>query len=349
VADRRERRASRRRRDDRRGARPAHSLHRWSAATCGHGPVIAGGGGVRDISGSALGQHPQAGGRGGGQRGRPLPGGRRLSFTEPTRDGPAGQRLGPRTLATTVWYPRSGSGPAAGPRPLLVFAPGFMQCSGPYSALLEAWASAGYVVAAVDFPRTSCHEGAAAHEPDLVNQPRDVTYAITRLLALNARSHDLFSGLLNRREIGAAGQSDGGDTVAALAANGCCIDSRLAAVAVLSGAEWPPMPGRYFPRGRRTPPMLFVQGSSDVINPPWTSVQLYRTDRSRARYYLDLLGADHMSPYTGPNATERLVVRVTLAFFDRYLRGQAGALDAMTRAGNVSGTAILVGGGQPPP
>jgi predicted dienelactone hydrolase len=273
----------------------------------------------------------------------------RLTFTEPIRDGPAGRRLGPRTLATTVRYPRIGSGPAAGPRPLLVFAPGFMQCSGPYSALLDAWASAGYVVAAVDFPRTSCHEGAAAYEPDLVNQPRDVTYAINRLLTLNARPHDLFSGLLDRREIGAVGQSDGGDTVAALAANGCCIDSRLAAVAVLSGAEWPPMPGRYFPRGRRTPPMLFVQGSSDMINPPWTSVQLYRTDRSRARYYLDLLGADHMSPYTGPNATERLVVRVTLAFFDRYLRGQAGALETMTRAGNVSGTAILVGGGQPPP
>jgi dienelactone hydrolase len=281
--------------------------------------------------------------------GRYQVGERRLTFTEPIRDGPAGRRLGPRTLATTVRYPRFGSGPAAGPRPLLVFAPGFMQCSGPYSALLDAWASAGYVVAAVDFPRTSCHEGAAAYEPDLVNQPRDVTYAITRLLTLNARPHDLFSGLLDRREIGAVGQSDGGDTVAALAANGCCIDSRLAAVAVLSGAEWPPMPGRYFPRGRRTPPMLFVQGSSDMVNPPWTSVQLYRTDRSRARYYLDLLGADHMSPYTGPNATERLVVRVTLAFFDRYLRGQAGALDTMTRAGNVRGTAILVGGGQPPP
>jgi len=281
--------------------------------------------------------------------GRYQVGERRLTFTEPIRDGPAGRHLGPRTLATTVRYPRFGSGPAAGPRPLLVFAPGFMQCSGPYSALLDAWASAGYVVAAVDFPRTGCHEGAAAYEPDLVNQPRDVTYAITRLLTLNARPHDLFSGLLDRREIAAVGQSDGGDTVAALAANGCCIDSRLAAVAVLSGAEWPPMPGRYFPRGRRTPPMLFIQGSSDMINPPWTSVQLYRTDRSRARYYLDLLGADHMSPYTGPNATERLVVRVTLAFFDRYLRGQAGALDTMTRAGNVSGTAILVGGGQPPP
>src|SRR5436190_2255274 len=115
-----------------------------------------------------------------GVAGRYQVGERRLTFTEPARDGPAGERLGPRTLAITVWYPRSGSGPATGARPLLVFAPGFRQCSGPYSALLEAWASAGYVVAAVDFPRTSCHEGAAAYEPDLVNQPRDVTYAFTR-------------------------------------------------------------------------------------------------------------------------------------------------------------------------
>jgi hypothetical protein len=32
------------------------------------------------------------------------------------------------------------------------------------------------------------------------------------------------------------------------------------------------MPGRYF--AHRAPPMLFVQGSADRVNPPWTSVQL---------------------------------------------------------------------------
>ncbi len=230
-----------------------------------------------------------------------------------------------------------------------MFAPGFMMCSGPYSALLQAWASAGYVVAAVNFPRTSCHASAGAYEPDLVNQPRDVTYALSRLLALSARPHGLFSGLLDRHEIGAVGHSNSGDTVAALAANGCCIDPRLTAVAVLSGAEWPPMPGRYFPRGSETPPMLFVQGSANTVNPPWTSAQLYRADRTRARYYLDLLGADHMTPYTGANPVERLVAGVTLSFFNRYLLGQAGALATMTQAGNVSGHAVLVSGGQPPP
>ena len=67
--------------------------------------------------------------------------------------------------------------------------------------------------------------------------------------------------------------------------------------------------------------MLFVQGSTDAINPPWTSKQLYEADQERARYYLDLLGADHMTPYTGANPVERLVARVTLAFFNQYVLG----------------------------
>lgn len=281
-----------------------------------------------------------------GVAGRYRVGERQLTFTEPAHTGVTGQHLGPRTLATVVWYPLAGSRPAAGPLPLIMFAPGFMQCGGPYASLLRSWASAGYVVAAVDFPRTSC-QVAAPYEADLVNQPRDVSYALTKMLDLSGQPGDEFHGLLDRHEIGAAGQSDGGDTVAALVANGCCTDHRVAAAAVLSGAEWPPMPGRYFAHG--APPMLFVQGSADTINPPWTSKQLYRADQERARYYLDLFGVDHMTPYTGTNPVERLVARVTLAFFNRYVLGQAAALAAMTREGNVSGAAALVSGGTPPP
>ena len=43
------------------------------------------------------------------------------------------------------------------------------------------------------------------------------------------------------------------------------------------------------------------------------------------------------------------MARVTLAFFDRYVLGQADALQTMTRDGNVTGTAALVSGGQTPP
>jgi fermentation-respiration switch protein FrsA (DUF1100 family) len=270
---------------------------------------------------------------------------RRVTWTEAARKGPAGQHLGPRALVTQIWYPRVRG--AAGPFPLLLFAPGFLQCPGAYSDLLRAWASAGYVVAAVTFPRTSCHLGAEADESDLVNQPQDMSYVLTRLLALSARPGGPFSGLLDPGEVGAAGQSDGGDTVAALAASTCCADRRLKAVAVLSGAEWPPMPGRYF--SGRVPPMLFTQGSADTVNPPWMSLQLYRADRAGPRYYLDLFGASHLIPYEGANPVERLVARVTLAFFDRYVLGQAGALRTMTRDGNVAGAAALVSDGRPPP
>ena len=72
-------------------------------------------------------------------------------------------RLGPRALPTTVWFPAIPPAAAASGRlarglfPLVVFAPGFAQCDGSYGSLLRAWASAGYVVAGVTFPRTSCH------------------------------------------------------------------------------------------------------------------------------------------------------------------------------------------------
>jgi dienelactone hydrolase len=274
-----------------------------------------------------------------------------LTFAEPAHTGPTGQYLTQRTLVIDVRYPHAwrsgGPGLARGPFPLIMFAPGFMQCDGPYADLLDAWAGAGYVVAAVNFPRTDCRVGAAADEPDLVNQPWDMSYALSRMLALSGRPAGLLSGLLSSRQIAVAGQSDGGDTVAALAANTCCTDHRLAAVAVLSGAEWPPMPGRYFPDG--APPMLFVQGSADVVNPPWTSVQLYTADRARPRYYLDLFGATHTVPYWGTNPVERIVAATTLAFFNRYVLGKVGALAAMTQDGNVRGAAALVSGGQLPP
>jgi dienelactone hydrolase len=267
-----------------------------------------------------------------------------LTVTEPARTE-AGQ---PRRLLIQIWHPLAGSpgssgSPATGRLPLIVFGPGFMQCGGPYRDLLRAWASAGYVVAAVNFPRSDCRTGAAATESDLVNQPGDVSYAITALLRRSATR--LLGGRLNPREIAVAGQSDGGDTVAAVAANSCCTDRRVRAVAVLSGAEWPAMPGAFF--ARPPVPMLFTQGSADTLNLPGCSVAMYRADPAAERFYLDLIGADHTGPYWGTNTYERVVARVTLAFFNRYVLGRRAAASGMRRAGNVRNVARLFrnGGG----
>lgn len=275
-----------------------------------------------------------------------------MTFTEPAHTGVTGQRLGSRSLVTEIWYPttQGSSGPqhTPGPLPLLMFAPGFAQCVSQYQHLLQTWATAGYVVAAVTFPRTNCGEGAAAYEPDLVNQPADVSYVLSRLLALNAEPNNFFSGLLNPDEVAAAGQSDGGDTVAAMAANTCCRNTRLKAVAVLSGAEWPHtyMPWEHFPGA--APPMLFTQGSADTVNLPSASMQLYLADKGNPRYYLALFGATHLVPYEGDDSVERLVARICLEFFARYVLGDAGALATMMREGNASGAAALDSGGKVP-
>lgn len=272
----------------------------------------------------------------------------KIWFTEPAHTGPTGAHLGARRLLTVIRYPLADSPPgtrkpARGPLPLLVFGPGFQQCDAPYTGLLKAWASAGYVVAAVNFPESDCLTGSSATESDMVNQPADMSYVITKMLALSAKPHGFFSGVLSRGQIAVSGQSDGGDTVAALGANTCCTDHRVKAVAVLSGAQWPAMPGQFF--SKRPAPMLFVQGNADTVNLPGCSAAMYHADPAPDRFYLDLLGADHLTPYWGVNSYERIVARVTVAFFDRFVLGRLAAGPAMSRHGDVAGLAEFLSHG----
>jgi predicted dienelactone hydrolase len=268
-----------------------------------------------------------------------------FSFTEP-----ASAQHRRRLLHVTVHLPvLSGAQPAGRPAggifPLVVFAPGFLQCGGAYRDLLHQWASAGYVVAAVDFPRTNCHT-VKPFEPDLSNQPADMAYVIRRLLALSGQPRGPLRGMISDTKIAVAGHSDGGDTVAAMAAASCCEDHKIRAAIVLAGARSPWLGGSWF--AGPTPPMLFVQGTGDTCNPPSASAQLYTADETGTRYYLQLLGANHLTPYEGHGAPELIVARVTLAFLDRYVAGQQGSIAAMRQAGRVWGAAELLTGGEMP-
>ncbi len=263
---------------------------------------------------------------------------------------PATSQHGSRVLQVTVRYPvlpaaPAYSRPAGGTFPLVAFAPGYKQCSSAYRYLLRQWASAGYVVAAVDFPLTSCHT-IKPDEPDLSNEPADVAFVIRRLIQLSGRSQSGLSGLIAGSKIAVAGHSDGGNLAAAIAGASCCKDIQIRAAVVLAGNEWPWGGDRWF--AGHTPPVLFVQGAADPINPPAYSVQLYQADKTGTRYYLDLFGANHFTPYQGHGAPEPIVARVTLAFLDRYVAGQQGKLAAMRQAGRVPGVAELVGAGRMP-
>ena len=106
-------------------------------------------------------------------------------------------RIEPRELVTYVRYPAVGApgavdlagAPAAsanGPFPLVVFAHGFAVTPALYAHLLQSWARAGYVVAAPVFPLENANAPGGPDESDLINQPTDMRFVISRLLQGNS-------------------------------------------------------------------------------------------------------------------------------------------------------------------
>jgi predicted dienelactone hydrolase len=253
----------------------------------------------------------------------------------------------PRTLVTYVRYPAgsgpagaevAGAAPAAGPFPLVVFAHGFDVTPTTYARLLASWARAGYVVAAPLFPLTNPHAPGGPEESDVVNQPADVSFAISSLLAASGAPGPL-SGLIDSRRIAVAGHSDGAETALAAAFSRRERDARISAAVVLSGAEMSGIGGYGFrPHG---PALLAAQGSRDVFNAPRYTDAYFRAAR-RPKYLLRLPGAGHLPRYTTEQPQLSIVERLTRAFLDAYLKGSASALTDLAPLGNVPGSAALV-------
>ncbi len=240
-----------------------------------------------------------------------------------------GRRLS-RPLETVVRYPSAG-----GAHPLIVFSHGFALTPASYSTLLGAWAAAGYVVAAPVFPLTSANARGGPNEADLVNQPRDVSFVITKLLALNKRPTSVLGGKIDPGRIAVAGQSDGGVTALAVAYDSRYRDRRVRAAVILSGAMLPGMSA--FPRPG--PPLLAVQGTADTLNAPATTASFFGL-ASRPKFLLWLLGASHLPPYTVQQPQLGIVERATIGFLGHYLDGRP--LRAFERAARVPRVTRLV-------
>jgi predicted dienelactone hydrolase len=183
-----------------------------------------------------------------------------------------GRAPAPRRLVTIVRYPAG----ASGPFPLIVFGHGFAVTPRPYAALLEAWARAGYVVAAPVFPLENARAPGGPNESDLVNQPRDMSFVISAMLGAGS-----FAGLLDRHAIAVSGQSDGGETALAVAYDRLFVDRRVRAAAILSGAKIPGVGGFDFPAP--SPPLLATQGTADTINPPAFTHAFFDAAERRSR------------------------------------------------------------------
>jgi fermentation-respiration switch protein FrsA (DUF1100 family) len=289
-----------------------------------------------------------------------------VDASRPTPSTPKAKGHSGRTLITTIFYPSSSvpsgntkggvPGDAAdGPYPLIVFAHGFGGSPASYSATLEAWASAGYVVAAPLFPLTGSDAPGGPNLSDYVNQPGDMSFVIDSVLHSSAvargssstrgagahganGSGSPISGLVDPRHIGAAGHSLGGVTTLGLVANSCCIDSRVSAAVVMSGDPIT------FPNGQAdfgsAPPLLLVHGDADQTVPYSSSVDAFNSAHP-PKGLLTILGGGHGSPVdqTGPEFAT--IVDVTVSFFDLYLKHDAAARPVLQSSSPSSGTRLV--------
>jgi dienelactone hydrolase len=181
-----------------------------------------------------------------------------------------------RPLMTTVWYPD-----APGPFPLILFSHGLTSQPSAYAAILTAWARAGFVVAAPAYPHTA--RGVADYDPvDVVNQPVDAAYVITRMIELRATDGGPLAGRIDPARVAAAGHSAGGITTIGMFSGNR--DDRLAAGIVLSGRRVLPVPFTGPPAA-----LLFVHGKLDRTVPyaeglaafravPWSRAMMAVTD-----------------------------------------------------------------------
>ncbi|MCY3633616.1 MAG: neocarzinostatin apoprotein domain-containing protein [bacterium] len=206
-----------------------------------------------------------------------------------------------RTLRTLLVYPAAADGsaaspvenaqPAGGPYPLVLLAHGLSGYPEGYGEFLAAIASAGYIIAAPEFPRSSRFNPGGADAGDTESQPGDLSFLIDTVVQLDADPQWPLANMVDSSKIAAIGHSNGAITVLGIGANSCCRDERVSAVVPMAG---PPAPfeGEY--DFTDTPPILIIHGTKDPLILYATSPKLFN-DISAIKGLLTLTGADHGS------------------------------------------------------
>jgi len=274
------------------------------------------------------------------------------SFVDTTRPT---EGIGPsRTLKTAIYYPAQGA-PAAtpvenappdtknGPYPLILFSHGLGARGVAYSNVLIAWASAGYVIAAPDYPLSNTDAPGGAQfgraVNDTKNQPADASFVIDQVIKLDKQKQGL-GGIVDAKRIGASGHSLGGITTYGLVYSACCSDKRIKAaipmsgiIGVVDGAE------TYF-QGNPTP-LLSVHGNADGTVPYSADTNGFARAKP-PKYFLTFLGAGHVTPFLGgDNASANALKQSTVDFFNRYLKDDKAAIEKLRTDANVQGASSL--------
>jgi predicted dienelactone hydrolase len=261
--------------------------------------------------------------------------------TRPTTAIPGVTDAAPdRTIPVLVLHPAAGAGagvtpdapPATdGPFPLVVVSHGLTGTAEGLLPLLQAIASAGYVVVSPDFPETTGGSDFSAL-PAYEEQPADVSAVLDAVLADPG-----IGPLVDPDRIAAGGHSLGGLTTYGLAFHDCCRDDRIDAAFSLAGAR---LPFQGEPFSWVPTPLLLVHGEDDQLVPFATSVGVF-DGLSGPGYLLTLIDEDHsagLDPADPGHATTNATI---VAFLDRWLRSDLRADTVLTPGVVAAGTAEL--------
>jgi fermentation-respiration switch protein FrsA (DUF1100 family) len=228
-----------------------------------------------------------------------------VTFTDPSRDTPARgdvAAVSGRVLVTDIRRP---VGPT-GPLPLVVFAHGLDSDPSHYEPLLDAWAAAGYLVAAPVFPDST---DTTPGEPvtGFPDEARDLSFVITSLLGGNAGS----VGPIDPHRIAVAGHSDGGTDVALVALNPAYADPRIKAYLSLSSQIPDGVAG---PWGTPTTGALLVAvGTDDEYGLLPDSTQVYQT-ADMVKAFITVSGGDHLDTFVAATPQAQAVRDETVRF-----------------------------------
>jgi pimeloyl-ACP methyl ester carboxylesterase len=188
--------------------------------------------------------------------------------------------------------------------PLVVFAHGFDSEPEVYEPLLDAWAAAGYMVAAPECPG-SASDLPGTPVPDYAAQARDLSFVITSLLGGRA-------GPVDHNEIAVAGHSDGGTAVTIMALNAAYADSRVKAYINMAGQIPPDVAGPWAP-GPTPGALLVAVGTDDQYGNLALSTAMFDAAKM-PKALLTVPGGDHLGTFVASSPTAQAVRAATTRF-----------------------------------
>jgi predicted esterase len=252
---------------------------------------------------------------------------RSFEFVDDTRPTPAfggSPELPTRTLVTEVWYPAEGqpgmtsadAPPADGSFPLIVFNHGQQGEPQQYAPAFQAWARAGYVVAAPRHPITVRGGPGGQYIHDAEGEIGDVPFVITKIT-------DELPDLVTDDRVAVAGHSSGALVALAVGFGECCHE-RVDAV-LLEG-----LPGVEFDGGQpgagRGTPVMFIHGTNDTGTIDQVRVAYAAAAPPKFLYLPE--GGDHSAMYRdGSQALD--VAGAARAFFDFALKDRDDVVELL--------------------